>query len=369
MPPIPPTPIKLAILDDYQDVARSHFAHLEPQFEITVFRDTLLPYGHPSTPENVKQELVERLKPFTVISTMRERTPFPEDLLKKLPNLKLLLTTGLKNAALDLAAAKRLNIPITGATGQWTGNNAPPVQRPRGLDSTGEHIIALVLGISHRLAFDDREVKTGGWQTGFTTGLAGKVFGAIGLGRLGVSAARILHQNFGMKVVAWSTSLTQEVADEKAKAAGLPVEGEDGEKTFKVVSKEEVFKQADFASVHYVLSDRSRGIVGRAELSLLKKTAFLINISRGPLIDEAALLDTLESGAIRGAALDVYDIEPLPKDSRWRSEKWGTEGRSHVLLSPHMGYVEESNIERWYGEQAEITRRWHKGEELLHILN
>jgi phosphoglycerate dehydrogenase-like enzyme len=368
MAPIPPTPIKLAILDDYQDVAKSHFVRLETQFEITVFRDTLLPYNHPSTPDHAKQELVERLKPFTVISTMRERTPFPEALLEKLPNLKLLLTTQLKNASFDLVAAKRLGIQVTGTVGQWAGNNAPPTKRPRGLDSTSEHIIALILGISRRLAFDDLQVKTGGWETGLATGLGGKVFGAVGLGRLGVTAARILYQIFGMRVVAWSTSLTQEVADEKAKAAGLPVEDEDGEKVFKVVSKEELFKQADIVSVHYVLSERSRGIVSRADLSLLKKSAFFINTSRGPLVDEAALLDTLETGAIRGAAVDVFDIEPLPNDSRWRTQKWGTEGRSHVLLSPHMGYVEEGIIGRWYVEQAEITRRWHKGEELMHVM-
>ena len=368
MPPIPPSPIKVAILDDYQGIAGPHFAHLEPQFDITVFRDTLLPYNHPSTPDDVKNELVERLKPFTVISTMRERTPFPEALLEKLPNLKLLLTTGLKNAAIDLKAAKRLGVPVTGSIGRWEGNKPPPAKNPRGLDSTTEHIIALILGIARRLAADDLEVKTGGWETGLATGLGGKVFGAVGFGRLGVDTARILYQIFGMRIVAWSTSLTQEVADEKAKAAGLPVEDEDGEKIFKVVSKEELFKQADIASVHYVLSERSRGIVSRTDLALLKKSAFLINTSRGPVVDEEGLLDILENGAIRGAALDVFEIEPLPKDSRWRSQKWGTEGRSQVLLSPHMGYVEEGIMGRFYTEQVENTRRWHRGEKLMNVL-
>jgi phosphoglycerate dehydrogenase-like enzyme len=363
-----PTSIRLAILDDYQGIARSHFAYLEPQVEITVFRDTLLPYSHPSTQDHAKQDLVERLEPFTVISSMRERTAFPEALLEKLPNLKLLLTTGMKNASIDLEAAKRLGIRVTGSTGQWSRSNAQPTKRLRGLDSTTEHIIALTLGISRRLASDDLEVKTGGWETGLATGLNGKVFGAVGLGRLGVNASRILYQIFGMRIVAWSTSLTQEVADEKAKAAGLPVEDEDGEKVFKVVSKEELFKQADIVSIHYVLSERSRGIVGHADLSLMKKSAFFINTSRGPLVDEEALIDVLERGAIRGAALDVFDIEPLPKNSRWRTQKWGTKGRSQVLLSPHMGYVEEGIMGRWYDEQAEITRRWHQAEELMNIL-
>lgn len=367
MPPVPPTPIRLAVLDDFQNVARTYFAQLEPQFQITVFRDTLLPYNHAATPESAKQELVKRLQPFTVISTMRERTPFPRALLEKLPNLKLLLTTGLKNAALDLTAAKELGIHVTGSAGQWTGPNTPPANI-RGLNSTSEHIIALILGFSRRLAIDDLSVKTGGWQTGLPVGLGGKVFGAVGFGRLGVTAARVLYQVFGMRIIAWSTSLTQEAADEKAKAAGLPVEDEEGKKVFQVVTKEELFKQADIVSVHYVLSDRSRGIVDREHLSYMKKSAVFVNTSRAPLVDQQALLDTLQSGAIRGAALDVYELEPLPKDSPWRTQEWGTQGRSEVLLTPHTGYVEEGIIGRFYAEQTEITRRWHKGEELMHIL-
>jgi phosphoglycerate dehydrogenase-like enzyme len=368
MASIQPTPINLAILDDYQDVARSHFIPLKQHFEVTVFRDTLLPYNHPSTPDHVKQELVKRLEPFTVISTMRERTPFPGALLEKLPNLKLLLTTGVKNASIDMESAKRLGIRVTGATVKGAVYNPQAPTKRRNVDSTTQHIIALILGIARGLARDDLEVKTGGWETGLATGLSGKVFGSLGLGRLGIIVARIMYQSFGMRIQAWSSSLTQEAADQKALAAGLPIEDEDGEKVFKVVSKEDLFKQADVLSVHYVLSERSRGIVSLAELSLLKKSALFINTSRGPLVDEGDLLDVLERGAIRGAALDVYDIEPLPKDSRWRTQKWGTEGRAQVLLSPHMGYVEEQAIESFYDEQAEITRRWHNREELLHVL-
>ena len=152
--------------------------------------------------------------------------------------------------------------------------------------------------------------------------------------------AKIMYQSFGMRILAWSSSLTQETADEKAEALGLPVE-EDGEKVFKVVSKEELFKEADVLSVHYVLSDRSRGIVGAEDLKLLKRSALFVNTSRGPLVDEDALMDVLDKGAIRGAAIDVFAVEPLPLDSRWRTTNWGVDGRSNVLLTPHMGYVEE----------------------------
>jgi lactate dehydrogenase-like 2-hydroxyacid dehydrogenase len=366
MPPIPKTPIKLAILDDYQNIASPHFETLKPNFSITVFRDTLLPYNHPSTPQDVKQEIIERLKPFTVISSMRERTPFPRDLLKQLPNLKLLLTTGLRNAAIDMVAAKELGIHVTGAPGKGRSTSAA-AKKKRGPDSTTQHCVALILGIARGLASDDKEVKTGGWETGLATGLSGKNFSTLGLGRLGGNVAKIMYLSFGMRILAWSTSLTQEAADEKAKALGLPVEDEDG-KVFTVVSKEELFKQADVLSVHYVLSDRSRGIVSAEDLALLKPSALFVNTSRGPLVDEAALIEVLGKGKIRGAAIDVFEIEPLPKESRWRSEAWGTEGRSKVLLSPHMGYVEEEAMANWYEEQAEILERWYKGEELLHVL-
>jgi len=366
MPPIPPTPIKLAILDDYQNIAAPHFESLKPTFSITVFRDTLLPYNHPSTPPEVKQELVDRLKPYTIISSMRERTPFPRDLLKQLPNLKLLLTTGTRNASIDLVAAKELNIHVTGALGKGRSTTTATTKK-RGPDSTTQHAIALILGIARGLSSDDTEVKTGGWQTSLATGLPGKNFSTLGLGRLGGNVAKIMYQSFGMRILAWSTSLTQEAADEKAKALGLPVEDEDG-KVFKVVSKEELFKEADVFSVHYVLSDRSRGIVGKEDLALLKPSALFVNTSRGPLVDEDALLDVLEKGSIRGAAIDVFEIEPLPKESRWRSEGWGREGRSQVLLSPHMGYVDRETMAAWFEEQVEIVERWLKGEELLNVM-
>jgi phosphoglycerate dehydrogenase-like enzyme len=177
-----------------------------------------------------------------------------------------------------------------------------------------------------------------------------------------------MYQSFGMRILAWSNSLTQEAADQKAKDLGLPVEDEDG-KVFKVVTKEELFKEADVLSVHYVLSDRSRGIVSGPDLALLKSSALFINTSRGPLVTESDLIEVLEKGKIRGAALDVFDLEPLPADSKWRTVKWGEEGRSKVLLSPHMGYVEEETMNNWYEEQVEIVQRWHEGKELLNVIN
>jgi phosphoglycerate dehydrogenase-like enzyme len=375
MPPIPPGPIKLAILDDYQGIAPKHFSSLKPAFEITSFPDTLLPYNHPSTPQNVKDELITRLKPFTILSIMRERTPFPGALLKQLPNLRLLLSTGGRNLSIDLAAAKELGIHVTGAPGKGrtdsSNSKSEKSKKKRGPDSTTQHTIALILGIARGLATDDAVVKSGsGWQSDLATGLSGKVFATVGLGRLGGNVAKIVWESFGMRVLAWSESLTQEKADEKAKSLGLPVEDEDGEKTFKVVSKQELFEQADVLSVHYVLSDRSRGLVGAEDLARLKKSALFINTSRGPIVDEDALYEVLDQGKIRGAALDVYSIEPLPKDSKWRTTDWLEEGkgRSRVLLSPHMGYVEEGTMNNWYEEQVEIVERWHKGEELLNVL-
>jgi lactate dehydrogenase-like 2-hydroxyacid dehydrogenase len=363
--------IRVAVLDDYQNISQTHFQALpKDRFEVTIFRDTLLPYNQASTPEHVKSQLVERLKPFEVICTMRERTPFPKALLQKLPNLKFLLTTGVRNAAIDTEACKELKIRYVGAPGRGrsTSSTPPSFSRPPGPDSTTQHAVALILGIARNIAADDLAVKSGGWQNNINTGLNGKVFGTVGLGRLGVNVAKIMHQAFGTRVISWSANLTQEAADEKAKSAGLAVEDENGEKTFKAVSKEELFKTADVVSVHYVLSDRSRGIVGKTDLELMKNSAFLVNTSRGSLVQEQALLDVLKAGTIRGAALDVFDLEPLPQDSEWRTTKWGVDGRSHVLLSPHMGYVDQDIMNNWYAEQVENIERWHAGQELLYTL-
>jgi len=356
-------PIKIAVLDDYQNIAGSHFSKLpSPQFSTSAYPDTLLAFNHPATPQDVKEKLIQRLLPYTVISTMRERTPFPAALLESLPNLKLLLTTGAKNAAIDMAAATRLGIKVCG-TQQLVGG-----KKVAGPDSTTQHAVALILGLARGLAKDDKSVKSGGWQTGLATGLSGKVFATVGLGRLGVAVAKIMSSAFGMKVIAWSSSLTQETADQKAVEAGLPLDDANGEKTFKVVSKEELFKIGDVVSVHYVLSERSRGIVGASDLALMKKSALFVNTSRGPLVDEDALLAVLEKGAIKGAAVDVFEFEPLASDSKWRTVTWGEQGRSDVLLCPHMGYVEEGIMNFWYECQKENIEKWVKGEDLMTVL-
>lgn len=362
---------KIAVLDDYQNLSLPHFQNLDKaKFEVTVFRDTLLPYNSPNTPEDVKSQLVQRLKPFQIICTMRERTPIPKALMEQLPNLKLLLTTGVRNASLDFPAAKELGIKVAGAPGVGSQASASKkVSKVKGPDSTTQHAVAIILGIARNIAADDAVVKAGGWQTDVTVGLSSKTFGTLGLGRLGVNVAKIMHQAFGMKIIAWSSSLTQEAADEKAKAAGLDVKDADGDPTFKVVTKEELFRTADIVSIHYVLSDRSRGIVAKKELLWMKKGALFVNTSRGPLVVEKDLLDVLKDGVIRGAALDVFDLEPLPKESEWRTTKWGVNGKSNVLLTPHVGYVEEGGMSTWYEENVENIERWAEGKELLTALN
>jgi lactate dehydrogenase-like 2-hydroxyacid dehydrogenase len=298
---------------------------------------------------------------------MRERTPFPSELLRSLPNLRLLLSTGGRNLSLDLTAAKELNIIVAGTTGKGRSNRVTEGEKTdhkNGADSTTQHCIALILALVRNIAQDDKNVKEGGWQTTTATGLAGKTLGIVGLGRLGVNVARILYLAFNMRIICWSEHLTQDAADEKAKAAGLPVEDSEG-KVFRVVGKKECFEEADVVSLHYVLSDRSRGIVGEKELAWMRPSAYLVNTSRGPLIDDKALLPALKKGAIKGAALDVFEIEPLPLDSELRSTKWGEDRSSRLLLSPHMGYVEDGVMSKWYDENVENIERWVAGKEVL----
>lgn len=299
---------------------------------------------------------------------MRERTPFPADLIARLPNLKLLLTTGLRNASIDLAACRERGIPVAGAKDKARGGPAAAggsVAAAVATDSTTQHCVAMILALARGLAADNAAVRAGAWQTGWALGLSDRTLGVLGLGRLGVWVARIMRTAFGMRVVAWSSNLTQDAADARAAEAGLPVEDEEGQKTFRVVSREELFATADVLSVHLVLSDRTRGLVGAEDLARMKQTALLVNTARGPIVQERALLDVLEKGAIRGAALDVFDLEPLPLDSPWRTTEWGKDGRSQVLLTPHMGYVEKQTLGDWYAVQVENVQRWQKGQELL----
>lgn len=235
---------------------------------------------------------------------------------------------------------------------------------------TTHHTWAMLLSLARNVATDDAVIKgtAEGWQTDMAIGLTGKTLGIVGMGRLGTAVARIGALAFGMRVVCWSSSLDQAKADEKAREMGLPTENEYGEKTFQAVSKEQLFSESDVVSLHYVLSERSRGLVGSRELAAMKRTALLVNASRGPLIDEDALLNAVRQGEIRGVALDTFEREPMPADSPWRSQDWGKEGRSRVLLTPHMGYVDEGLMNAWYAETAENVERWLAGRELLHPL-
>lgn len=340
--------VKLAILDDYQGIAPEYFSHLESRIEVSSFPETL----DPRDPEQ-RSTLIQRLVHFDVVLAMRERTPFSADTIAALPNLKLLLTTGTRNLALDLDAFTRANVAVAGTEG-----------RPPGVNSTVQHTWALILGLSRNIARDDAAVKSGAWQGSLGVNLSGKTLGLLGLGKLGSQVGKIASLAFGMRVLAWSTNLTQAKSDEQAQSQGLPAG------TFAVAaSKEEFFRRADIISVHSVLSDRSRGIVGTAELEMMQPSAFIVNTSRGPLIDEGALLNTLKAGRIRGAALDVFDPEPLPLDSPWRTTPWGQDGRSEVLLTPHMGYGEEDLLKGWYRETAKNLERWLNGEELVCKLN
>ncbi|KAF2420973.1 D-isomer specific 2-hydroxyacid dehydrogenase [Tothia fuscella] len=346
-------PIKLAILDDYQGIAQQHFQAIDPSIEITSFPETL----HPSHNDGDLEKLVERLKDFNVISTMRERTPFQAPLLRQLPDLRLILTTGLRNAALDVKTCSELGIQVCGTDARHNlpkSNPKYPVP-----DSTTTHCWALILALSRHIARDDRLIKEGAWQgPTLSTRIQGRVLGLAGLGRLGASVGRIAIQAWGMQVICWSTNLTQEKADEQANGSGL----DPGD--FKAVSKDQLFSDADVVSVQLVLSERSKGIIGREDLQRMKKTALFVNTSRGPLVDESALLEVCEKGIIAGAALDVYVQEPLAKDSKWRTTKWGTDGRAEVVLAPHMGYGEIESMTNWYKENAENLGRYVRGEEL-----
>ncbi|CAN8101189.1 unnamed protein product [Discula destructiva] len=342
-------PIKVAVLDDYQGFAEPIFAKLDAsKFDVTIFRDTLLPYNHPATPQAEKDKLVARLEPFPVLCTMRERTPFPAELTTRLPNLKLLLTTGLRNKGLDLPALRTAAVPVAGT-------------RSSG-DSTTQHCVALILALARGLVSDDAAVKAGGWQTGVAVPLTSRTLGVLGLGRLGVAVGRIMAVAFGMRVIAWSENLTQARADEQARAAGL------APGAFEVVGRAELFAQADVLSVHVVLSERTKGLVTAEDLGRMRREAIFVNTSRGPIVVDEDLRRVLEEGRIRAAGVDVFEIEPLPTDDPWRTTRWGQEGRSQVVLTPHTGYAEKETFTTWYEQQVANIERWERGQELVDLI-
>ncbi|RZQ65600.1 D-2-hydroxyacid dehydrogenase family protein [Amycolatopsis suaedae] len=305
--------MKIAILDDYQNVALGLADWASLDAEVEVFTDYI---GDPD-------ELVRRLAGFEVVVAMRERTRFPAELLARLTDLRLLVSTGRRNAAIDLAAAHERGIVVCS-----TGYQPTP---------TVEHTWALILAAARHLPAEVASMHAGGWQTTLGTGLAGKTLGLLGLGRLGARVAEV-GQVFGMETIAWSQNLTAERAAEHDVTA---------------VSKEDLFRRADVLSVHLVLSDRSRGLVGAGELALMKPGALLVNTSRGPIVDERALLEALHAGRIR-AAVDVYDVEPLPADHPLRSAP-------NTVLTPHIGYVTRDLYEVFYGDAVEDIAAYQAG--------
>ncbi|KAL5350595.1 hypothetical protein ACLOAV_004164 [Pseudogymnoascus australis] len=338
----------LAIIDDYLNTSAPHFKHIPSEkLQITTFNDTLVPAN-----DDQAAQLVERLKPFDIISTVRERTAFPGSLLQQLPNLRLLLATGTQFEMFDLEAAMELGITVVAAPGlgrtdHLISNPPRPNIKKGGAHPTTQHTWALILALARNIAIDDAAIKSGVAERS-CDGPDWPHSGYCGTGE----------------------NLTQQKADQMADEVGLtPNEGIHGDKTFRVVTKEELFSHADVVSIHYVLSSRSRGIVGAKELGLMKRDALLVNASRGPLIDQVELIDALEHRRIRGAALDVFDIEPLPQDSSWRRDHyWGQNGRACLLTTPHMGYVDEGLMNTWYAETAENVERVLEGKEVLHRL-
>lgn len=311
-----PSRLNIAVIDDWQSVASDvvDWRALESIGDVTFLHD------YPADAET----LATRMAAFDVLCIMRERTQFDDALLSRLPNLKLLVTGGMRNAAIDLAAAKRLGILVCGTDSY---KHAAP-----------ELTWALVMGVTRNLVDEANSLRAGHWQVGIGSDLHGKTLGVLGLGSIGKWVARY-GQAFGMQVIAWSQNLTPEAAAE----AGATW-----------VSKQELFERSDVLSVNLVLSDRSRGLVDAESLNRMKPTAYLVNSSRGPIVDEAALIDLLRRGGIAGAALDVYDKEPLPADHPFRT-------LNNVLATPHIGYVTENNYRTFFSQMIEDILAWHGG--------
>ncbi len=298
----------VAVLDDYQGIARDMAAwdSLPADLRVEFFSDHL----------SIEEDVARRLEPYGIIVAMRERTPFPRTLFSRLPNLKLLVTTGMRNASMDMDAAAEHGVTVCG-----TGGLPYP---------TAELTWALILSLVRKIPVEDAATRAGKWQVSVGEGLRDKTLGVIGLGRLGSQVATI-GRAFGMNVVAWSQNLTAERAARFDAA---------------LVSKDELLSDSDIVTIHLALSDRTRGLLGRRELSLLKESAYLVNTSRGPIVDESALIETLRSKAIAGAGLDVFDIEPLPADHPLRT-------LPNTVLTPHMGYVTAETYRIFYRDALE----------------
>ncbi|MGY1847013.1 MULTISPECIES: D-2-hydroxyacid dehydrogenase family protein [unclassified Blastococcus] len=307
---------RIAVLDDYQSVAAEFcdWSRLPEPAEVVTFADAV------ADPD----ALVARLRGVDVVVAMRERTRFGRDVLERLPDLRLLVTTGMRNKSIDVAAAAELGITVCGTAASGT--------------ATAELTWALILATVRHVPQEDAAMRAGGWQTTIGTDLHGARLGVIGLGRIGAQVARI-GAAFGMDVVAWSQHLTEERAAEVGA---------------RLVGKDELFATADVVTVHLLLSKRTRGLIGADDLALMKHTAVLVNTSRGPIVDEAALVDVLRRGAIAGAGLDVYDAEPLPREHPLRELR-------RAVLTPHLGYVTRGTYEVFYGEAVEDVAAWMAG--------
>jgi phosphoglycerate dehydrogenase-like enzyme len=311
--------VSIAILDDYQDAAARYFpedelrAVCEPA--VTIHRDRA----------ESREELVRRAGSCEVVVVMRERSAFPAEVIEQLAETRLIVTSGARNAAIDVAAARARGIVVWGTPGPGSG----------AAERCGGGVVALV----RRIPAEDAGVRAGRWGVHVGDTLRGKTLGIVGLGGIGREVARY-GQAFGMPVLAWSRSLTREAA------AVLRVEA---------VGRDAVFREADVVSVHLKLTEETRGSVGWRELGLMKRSAYFVNTARGALVDEAALVRALESGKIRGAALDVFTEEPLPGDSPLR-------GLDNVVLTPHVGYVSEDRYRDYYGQAAETIAHYVQGE-------
>jgi len=296
-------------------MAFADWSPIAKDVEIKVFNK---PFGS-------QDEAIKALQGFAVVVGMRERTPFPRKVVEALPDLKLLITTGARNNSFDMKACAERGVTVcgTGAAGSPTTGIA----------------FGLMLELTRRIGFENARLKAGApWQTTIGRDLEGLTLGILGLGKLGQRSAAV-GKAFGMKTITWSQNLTEE----KAKAAGADY-----------VSKDDLFRNADFVTIHLVLSDRSRDLVGAKELGLMKKSAYLINTSRGPIVDEKALIAVLQSKSIAGAGLDVFDIEPLPLDHPFRK-------MDNVVITPHLGYVSEQNYRKYFPDIVEDIRAWLDG--------
>ena len=315
--------MKIAILDDYQQVAKqlADWGSLPADSEVDSFAENIADTN----------ELVRRLQPYDVIVAMRERTRFPAQVIDALPKLRLLVSTGARNPSIDAEVCARRKIALCSAHGTASAQS-----------STAEVAWSLILALVKRIAQADKAMRAGGWQeTLITESLAGKTLGVLGLGRLGKHVARY-GQAFGMNVIAWSPHLT----DERA-----------AEVSVRRVSKEDLFAQSDIVSLHLVSNAATKGIVGPGEIAAMKPTAYLVNTSRGPLIDEQALIRALQERRIAGAGLDVFWTEPLPKDHVVRR-------LDNVVLTPHLGYVVDDNLKMFYQNAVKNIKSWIAGEPL-----